>query len=143
MNLLRAFSLALLSTAVVSSAIAQDAVDVEDPYLWLEGVEDEKALEWVRARNKEGQTALEAVPEFSAMYEEAKTILTSDARIPSGQVHHGAVYNFWQDDNNKRGLWRRASVESYKSGAPEWETVIDYDKPVSYTHLTLPTICSV
>ncbi|MEY3516247.1 MAG: Prolyl oligopeptidase N-terminal beta-propeller domain, partial [Pseudomonadota bacterium] len=23
----------------------------EDPYLWLEGVEDAKALDWVRARN--------------------------------------------------------------------------------------------
>ncbi|MEO1014105.1 MAG: prolyl oligopeptidase family serine peptidase [Pseudomonadota bacterium] len=98
-----------------------------DPFLWLEEVEGERALDWVRARNAASQSALEATPAFDAMRAEAKAILTSEARIPYGQVHAGKVYNFWQDAVNKRGLWRRADLKSYAAGAPEWETVIDYD----------------
>ena len=71
---------------------------------------------------------LEGDQQFEALYEEALSVLTSDARLATGQIHNGHVYNFWQDDTYVRGLWRRASVESYRSGAPEWDTLIDFDK---------------
>ncbi|MDZ7626794.1 MAG: prolyl oligopeptidase family serine peptidase [Parvularculaceae bacterium] len=99
-----------------------------DPYLWLEEVEGEKAIEWVKARNAESLAVLEADPRFQPMVEEAKAILNSTARIPYGEIHNGKVYNFWQDASHVRGLWRRASIKSYKRGAPEWETVLDFDK---------------
>ncbi|MEO1252068.1 MAG: prolyl oligopeptidase family serine peptidase, partial [Pseudomonadota bacterium] len=51
----------------------------------------------------------------------------SSERLALGEIHNGAVYNFWQGDQHVRGLWRRASVESYRAGEPEWETLIDYD----------------
>jgi len=108
-----------------SSAIAEDA---DDPYLWLEEVEGDQALEWVRSKNEKSQTELEAIAEFKVLHDDALSILNSDARIPYGQVHNGAVYNFWQDDSHVRGLWRRASVESYRSGEPEWETLIDFNQ---------------
>ena len=38
------------------------------------------------------------------------------------------VYNFWQDANNVRGLWRRTSLESYATEEPEWETIINFDE---------------
>jgi prolyl oligopeptidase len=37
------------------------------------------------------------------------------------------LYNFWQDQENPRGVWRRTSWESYLSGDPVWETVLDVD----------------
>ena len=37
------------------------------------------------------------------------------------------VYNFWQDSDHVRGIWRRTTTASYESGQPEWETVIDLD----------------
>ena len=114
----------LLAGAGVGGAAAQDS---DDPFLWLEDVEGDAALDWVRARNAESLAELEADPNFAPMYEEAKAILTSTARIPDGQIHNGAVYNFWQDDAHVRGVWRRASVDSYRSGEPEWETLIDFD----------------
>lgn len=120
----------ILAAALMSASLPVSADDMapDDPFVWLENIEDAKALSWVRAQNADGQKALEAVPTFDAMFSEAKQILTSDARIPTGQIHQGAVYNFWQDDQNKRGLWRRSSVESYQSGRPEWETLIDFDQ---------------
>ncbi len=115
-----------LSAAVMLVTAA--AANVEDPYLWLEEVDGAKALDWARARNAESIEALEADPRFQPMLEEAGTILNSTARLATGSIHAGAVYNFWQDADHVRGLWRRASVKSYKSGAPKWETIIDYDK---------------
>ena len=103
------------------------ALAQEDPHLWLEEIESPEALEWVHAENARSLDVLEADPRFDSMRREALTILTSEARIPFGEIHDGAVYNFWQDETHVRGLWRRAGVESYRSGAPEWETLIDYD----------------
>jgi len=99
-----------------------------DPYLWLEEIEGEKAIAWVKARNAESLSVLEADARFAAMNEEARAILNSTARIPYGEIHNGFVYNYWQDATHVRGLWRRASVETYKTGAPEWQSVLDFDK---------------
>ncbi len=43
-------------------------------------------------------------------------------------MRDGFVYNFWQDDRNVRGLWRRTPLEDYASDDPEWETVLDIDR---------------
>lgn len=116
-----------LSLAAAMVAVSIGAASA-DPYLWLEEVEGEKAIEWVKERNAKSLAVLEADPRFQPMVEEARAILNSTARIPYGEIHNGEVYNFWQDAAHVRGLWRRASVESYKNGAPEWETVLDFDK---------------
>jgi len=119
---------AIAAPAAMMLILSAEAKQADDPYLWLEEVEGEKALEWVRAQNAESLAVLEADPRFQPMLAEAKEILNSTARIPDGAIHNGQVYNFWQDADHVRGLWRRASVKSYRSGAPDWETVLDYDK---------------
>lgn len=116
-----------LLAAAAAAAFSVTAASA-DPYLWLEEVEGDKAIAWVKERNAKSLAALEADPRFSPMVEEAKAILNSTARIPYGEIHNGQVYNFWQDAAHVRGLWRRASVESYRTGAPDWETVLDFDK---------------
>lgn len=120
--------IAIAAPAAIMLIMSAEAKQADDPYPWLEDVEGEKALDWVRAQNAESLAVLEADARFQPMLAEAKEILNSTARIPDGAIHNGHVYNFWQDAKNVRGLWRRASVKSYKSGAPKWETVIDYDK---------------
>lgn len=122
-QLLRAAAAMLVLT---SPALAQ-AGSAEDPYIWLEEVESEAALDWVRGQNSRSLAELEADPRFEAMRAEALSVLTSDERLALGAIHNGHVYNFWQDETHVRGLWRRASVASYRAGAPEWETLIDYD----------------
>lgn len=119
------FAMAFSATVVFAAPAA--AKDAADPFAWLEEIEGEKALDWARAENARALPVLESDPRFAPMREEARTILTSPARIPTGAIHNGAVYNFWQDDVHVRGIWRRASVESYRAGAPEWEMLIDYD----------------
>ncbi len=118
----------LAASAVVMSAFPAAAQDTGDPFTWLEEIEGARALDWARAENANSLPKLESDPRFAPMRAEARAILTSPARIPTGSIHNGAVYNYWQDDVHVRGLWRRAGVASYRKGAPDWETLIDFDQ---------------
>ena len=100
----------------------------EDPYLWLEEVEGDEALAWVRAQNTRSLATLQADPRYAGFEAAALDALNSRERIAYGVVRSGFVYNFWQDDTNVRGLWRRTPLESYRSEAPDWETVVDFDQ---------------
>jgi len=120
--------IALAASAAVMLAGQVAAQDTSDPFTWLEDIEGARALDWARAENARSLPILESDPRFAPMRAEARAILTSPARIPIGSIHNGAVYNFWQDEVHVRGLWRRASVESYRKGAPQWETLLDFDR---------------
>ncbi len=108
-------------------AKATAASQTDDPFLWLEEVESETALDWVRARNDETLSVLEADPRFPGYLEAAETIITATDRIPYGAYRAGHVYNFWQDATHVRGLWRRTTLESYKTDTPDWDVILDFD----------------
>lgn len=99
----------------------------DDPFLWLEEIDGKAQLDWVRAQNARTLKELQADPLYQQIYQEALQILTSKQRLPIGEIHGSHVYDFWQDDQHVRGIWRRASIESYKAGTPEWETLLDVD----------------
>ena len=99
----------------------------DDRYRWLEDVEGERALSWVRAQNAESQQQLESVPGFAALRDDLRAILDSDARIPYVQKIGNYYYNLWRDAANERGLWRRTTLAEYRKREPAWETVLDLD----------------
>jgi prolyl oligopeptidase len=101
---------------------------VEDPYLWLEDVTSERALTWVRSQNAISTKELEASPDFEPIRKRLLAILDSRERIPYVSKHGAWCYNFWRDENNVRGLWRRTSLKEFKKPQPAWETVLDVDK---------------
>ncbi|MCV7257770.1 prolyl oligopeptidase family serine peptidase [Mycobacterium shimoidei] len=102
-----------------------DAVST-DPHLWLEDITGEDALNWVRAHNE--PTLKEFCgDEFEQMRSEALEVLDTDARIPYVRRRGEYLYNFWRDAANPRGLWRRTTLESYRSDSPEWDVLIDVD----------------
>ncbi|MFT5316273.1 MAG: prolyl oligopeptidase [Candidatus Krumholzibacteriia bacterium] len=100
----------------------------DDPYLWLEEVDGEKALAWVKETSDADTAELETVPVFKEIHETLLDIYNSSDRIPSPALRGEVVYNFWQDDDHVRGIWRRTSVSEYVKENPQWETVIDVDK---------------
>ena len=113
------------AAAAAMSALVVAAVVPDDPYAWLEEIEGLKALEWARTENARTLGILEEDSRFAILREEARTILTSPSRIPLGEIHRGAIYNFWQDETHVRGVWRRTSVDGYRKGKPEWQTLLD------------------
>ena len=113
----------VLALIVSFAAMAAD----DDPFLWLEDVEGEKALDWVRAQNDRSLGELTKDERYQGFYDAAVAIAEDKSRIPMGTLRDGWMYNFWQDETNVRGLWRRATLDSYKTAAPEWQTLIDVD----------------
>jgi prolyl oligopeptidase len=103
------------------------AQDSTDPYLWLEDVEGEKSLDWVRKKNAISVAQLEKTPDFAPIQKRLLKILDSKDRIPYISKHGNYYYNFWRDDKNTRGLWRRTTLDEYKKAEPSWETVLDLD----------------
>ncbi|OBF68723.1 prolyl oligopeptidase [Mycobacterium sp. 852002-51971_SCH5477799-a] len=99
----------------------------EDPYLWLEDVTGDEALDWVRARN-EPTLARFRDENFERMRTEALEVLDTDARIPYVVRRGDYLYNFWRDAANPRGLWRRTTLDSYRTDSPEWDVLIDVDE---------------
>ncbi|MGN6545298.1 MAG: S9 family peptidase, partial [Aureliella sp.] len=83
--------------------------DANDPYQWLEGVTDERALDWVRARNAKAEAKLESDPLYQPLYNDLLAILDSEESIPMVTKHGDYLYNFWKDKKNERGLWRRTT----------------------------------
>ena len=98
-----------------------------DPFLWLEDVLGERALAWVRERNAESQTLLQARPEYEPIRAGLLEMMNAKARIPHVARRADFFYNFWQDGQHPRGLWRRTTLAGYREAEPPWETVLDLD----------------
>src|SRR5580693_2200721 len=99
----------------------------DDPYLWLEDIAGEEALDLVRARNEPTLTEF-CDADFERMRTEALEVLDTDARIPYVRRRGEYLYNFWRDATKPRGLWRRTTLDSYRSDPTEWDVLIDVDE---------------
>lgn len=102
--------------------------ELADPYLWLEEIMSEKALNWVKEQNKRTSDLLEGTNGFKELENGLLEILNSKERIPYVKKCGLYYYNFWKDDENPRGIWRRTTFEEYKKGQPKWEIILDIDK---------------
>lgn len=125
MRLTMAFAFATLALGACSTVSKPSAT--QDRYLWLEEVEGQQALDWVRARNATSLAKLQADARYAPFEREALAIFQDKNRLPLGSLRNGEIHDFWQDETHVRGVWRRAPVAGYKAGAPRWETVLDFD----------------
>ncbi len=115
----------MVSTLLFSSVFAAES---EDPFIWLEDVGGEKALEWVNQQNAISTKELEAHPEFKILNEKNLAVYQSEERIPYITKRGKHYYNFWQDKEHIRGIYRRTSLAEYRNAKPTWETVLDFDQ---------------
>lgn len=99
-----------------------------DAYLWLEEIEGEKALNWVKEKSEAAVVVLKSQPMFEQTRLKALEILNSDKRIAHSEFQGKYLYNFWQDEKNERGIWRRTTIEEYLKPTPQWEILLDIDK---------------
>lgn len=98
-----------------------------DPYQWLEDVHGPKALRWVAEQNAKSQALLKADPRYQANFESILEVLDAKDRIAYGTLRRGYVYNFWQDANNPKGIWRRSLLADYVGKEPHWQILLDVD----------------
>lgn len=99
-----------------------------DPHRWLEEVAGEKQLDWVRERNRVTLAEIGSGASFEALRQRLTAIYDSKEKIPFVRKHGSHLYNFWKDEKQVRGVFRRTSLEEYRKPLPRWETVLDLDR---------------
>ncbi len=115
----------MMTFSMTTMACASSPVD---PYLPLEEIHSEKSLNWVRERNQRATTRLESDARFALAKANVKEILEAKDRIITPNRKGSWVEDFYQDADHRRGILRHASLESYRSGTPDWETLFDVDE---------------
>lgn len=97
-----------------------------DPWLWLEEIDGEDALAWVVQQNATTFANL-ADARFAADRAAVKALLDRPDKLAHivRRGHH--LYNFWQDADHPRGVWRRTTLESYRGSSSDWEVLLDLD----------------
>ena len=98
----------------------------DDPYVWLEDIEGVRALAWVEAQNA-ATLAKFGTAGFAKDRDTLAAILDRPDNIPFVIRRGPHLYNFWKDAKNPRGLWRRTTLDSFRSDQPSWEVILDVD----------------
>ncbi len=101
---------------------------MDDPYIWLEDIHGQKPLAWVKEQNAKSLGLLKADPRYQTGYDFLLNVLDAKDRIPYGRLDHNHIYNFWQDAEHPKGVWRRTAIAEYEKPVPVWDILIDLDK---------------
>src|SRR4051794_18759328 len=108
--------IALTIAASAATPTGAQPVKRDDTHMWLEEVSSPKAMQWVESHNAKSTAVLEGDPRYQRFYGQALEIAQAKDRIPNGAFIGGQIYNFWQDADHVRGIFRRTSLASYTSG---------------------------
>lgn len=114
---------ALLLLAVSATTFSQD-----DPYIWLEEVESDSSMDWVLEQNKLTKDKITTSAEFDRLFNKYKEVYSDKDKLTYPNLVGNTVYNFWQDDEHVRGIWRTMSKTDYDNNKNEWKTILDLDK---------------
>ena len=102
-------------------------VRAADDHLALEEVNGAEAMAFVAASNQRALAALTGDRRYETFRRQAEAILTATDRIPGPGFLGDGIGNFWQDAANPKGIWRRTTLDSYRSANTQWETLLDID----------------
>lgn len=117
----------LLLTSLLFYGTKSCGGPLKDENLWLEEVEGEKALAWVAAQNAATTATLERDPVYAKLFADARAIVLAKDRAPFAKNVRGQFYNFWQDEKNVRGVWRRTTLDQYVKPDAKWDVLLDFD----------------
>jgi prolyl oligopeptidase len=118
---------ALLAMLTGAVPVRAQTAEPSDPFLWLEDVHGARAMDWVNAENAKTLDVLQKDPHFDKFYADALAVGQATDRIPSPQFVDGRIFNFWQDAQHVRGIWRSTTLADFLTAQPAWQTVLDLD----------------
>lgn len=99
----------------------------DDPYLFLEDIDGARALAWV-----EQQNAVTLARFGGAGLDRDRDVLAAiwdrPDKIPLVTRRGPHLFNIWKDAGNPRGVWRRTTLASFRTGEPEWDVLLDLDR---------------
>ena len=109
------------------SDLSPAGVRAADDHLALEEVNGTEAMAFVAGSNQRALAALIGDRRYETFRRQAEAILTATDRIPGPSFLGDGIGNFWQDAANPKGIWRRTTLDSYRSADTRWETILDID----------------
>ena len=126
------------SLSVPRSVVDHSKPGLPDVPVWLDEIEGDRALSWVKKQNFATCTAYEGTERFERLRSRLEAVCDSPGRVPTVSEVVGGLYNVWTDDEHSHGLWRRTTWDSYRASAPvtdsaacddvtEWEILLDVD----------------
>lgn len=115
-------------TAATTAATPAAAASTGDAFLWLEKTHGDRALAWVDKEDaRTRKTAFASGQSFDTLQNNLLEVMNSEQRIPYVSKMGDYYYNLWKDKEHPRGIWRRTTLDSYKTDHPTWETMLDID----------------
>jgi prolyl oligopeptidase len=124
-------ALALLAIVAVAAQAQtrapQASPATDDPWLWLEALRSDSAMQWVKQEDSVTVRRYASAPAFDSLRSRILKVLDSDARIPYVNRMGGYLYNVWRDKTHPRGLWRRTTLDEYRKADPQWDVLLDVD----------------
>lgn len=120
--------LSIFTLALTFSSRDTVAQETQDPYLWLENIDGDKSLDWVRAANQKTDKRLTENPLYKSIYADALSALDSKDKLPEVNIIGDMVYTLKKDADHPRGLYQRASIADFKTGDAHWQPVLDIDE---------------
>ena len=124
--LLTGASLYLAATAMGAAADSA-TTGGDDPFLWLEQINDPRAMDWVKAENAKTSAVLEQDARYGALRQSALALAQANDRIPEPAMLGGDIYNLWQDASHSHGLWRRSAFADFLRPDVIWQPLLDLD----------------
>jgi prolyl oligopeptidase len=98
-----------------------------DPFLSLEALDDPQALAWVEAQNARTRAAWCSGESFDTLRRRLADAYLPRERPVIPDRWKDWAYDLWQDERNPRGIWRRTAWAAWRSGAPVWQNLLDFD----------------
>ncbi|WP_345810957.1 prolyl oligopeptidase family serine peptidase [Paraburkholderia sp. PREW-6R] len=98
-----------------------------DPHLSLEALDDPDALAWVDQQNARTRAAWCSSAEFESLRQRLANAYLPRERPVIPDRWQDWAYDLWQDEHNPRGIWRRTPWAAWRSGAPVWQNLLDFD----------------
>ena len=98
-----------------------------DPFLSLEALDDPDALAWVEQQNARTRAAWCSGAPFESLRQRLADAYLPRERPVIPDRWMDWAYDLWQDERNLKGIWRRTTWAAWRSGAPVWQNLLDFD----------------
>jgi prolyl oligopeptidase len=99
----------------------------DDPYLWLEEIEGERALAFVEDQSRRTLDTFGDAA-FARDRDALTAIFDRPDNIPYVMRRGNRLTSLWKDARNPRGLWRRTTLQEFRKPTPQWEVLLDLDR---------------
>ena len=100
---------------------------LDQSLMYLKGVNNPAAVGWSNSMTQKMEQRLHQDPRFAEVKAEVLSRMDDVDRFTVPHIVDGEVIDFHQSQSHPRGIWRKASEESYRQGQPNWVTYLDID----------------